>query len=137
MPSSSMMCSSLWLKPSRCRPGRLLQFTIGEGGLQLESGELVAAHLIPVGQANQHRCHADISSKVQSIWIAEPIPGDPCSATSVIQDGLMRACICCSQIVFQHMARHQPLTVDMLLASVSMSTAGEGRTLGQGCSEMC
>lgn len=29
------------------------------------------------------------------------------------------------QLLFQHMARHQPLTVDMILASVSSSTPGK------------
>ena len=47
-----------------CRPGRLVQFTVGGGDLHLDCGELVSADLTLIGPANQRRGHADLSSKV-------------------------------------------------------------------------
>ena len=64
--SKSLHKSVALLMPILCyhRPGQLLRFTIGEGGLQLNCGRLTSADLTFVGMANQRRGHADTCSKV-------------------------------------------------------------------------
>ena len=100
------------------RPGMLVQFSIGLGGVHLVDGELISADLTAIGLANQRRGHADISSKVCA----------PCKSAHRKETCRLRHCnlsLFCLQIVFQHMARHQPLTMDMLLASLSSTGTGE------------
>ncbi len=49
-----------------CRPGKLLRFDIGPGGLQMQHGQPTGADLKFTGVANQRRGRADVYSKVQS-----------------------------------------------------------------------
>ena len=46
------------------RPGKLLKFDIGPGGIQLHDGQPTGADLKFVGGANQRRGRADVCSKV-------------------------------------------------------------------------
>lgn len=47
-----------------CRPGKLLRFEIGPGGIQMHDGQPIGADLKYVGAANQRRGRADACSKV-------------------------------------------------------------------------
>ncbi len=49
-----------------CRPGKLLRFDIGPGGLQMQHGQPSGADLKFTGVANQRRGRADVYSKVLS-----------------------------------------------------------------------
>ena len=49
-----------------CRPGKLLRFDIGPGGLQIQHGQPLGADLKFTGVANQRRGRADVYSKVLS-----------------------------------------------------------------------
>ncbi|KAK9915988.1 hypothetical protein WJX75_007001 [Coccomyxa subellipsoidea] len=84
-------------KPDQSRHGRLLRFTVREGGLILRDGELVSADLRFEGLANQRRGRADL----------------------------------CSKIVFQHLARNNPITLAMLLDVCGHSDS----ELGDACKE--
>ena len=49
-----------------CRPGKLLRFDVGPGGLQTQHGQPTGADLKFTGVANQRRGRADVYSKVPS-----------------------------------------------------------------------
>ena len=50
--------------PKLLRPGRLLRFSLGVGGLRFEGGQPAGADLKYEGPANQRRGRADIYSKI-------------------------------------------------------------------------
>jgi hypothetical protein len=56
-----------------CRNGKLLRFTIREGGLQLKDGLPVGADLQFEGMGNQRRGRADTYSKVLTYLVVNPI----------------------------------------------------------------
>ena len=47
-----------------CRPGKLLRFDIGPGGMHIQCGQPTGADLVFTGVANQRRGRADVYSKV-------------------------------------------------------------------------
>lgn len=58
-------CGNLVLQSELlCRPGRLLKFDIGSGGIQVQGGQPTGADLQYSGLANQRRGRADSCSKV-------------------------------------------------------------------------
>jgi snurportin-1 len=63
--------------PKLLRPGRLLRFGLGPGGLRFEGGSPAGADLKYGGPANQRRGRADIYSKVlfQALARAGAAPG--------------------------------------------------------------
>ena len=62
---SSTMCRLMRVScKSNCRPGKLLKFDIGQGGIQMHDGHPIGADLKFVGAANQRRGRADTCSKV-------------------------------------------------------------------------
>ncbi|PSC69269.1 snurportin-1 [Micractinium conductrix] len=89
------------VKRDKLRPGKLLKFNIGPGGIVFQDGQPVGADLHFAGPANQRRGRADSASK----------------------------------ILFQHLARTQPVTLAALQAAAAASeaaaaAAAEGGALG-------
>ncbi|KAL3143993.1 hypothetical protein ABBQ32_003801 [Trebouxia sp. C0010 RCD-2024] len=70
------------------RPGKLLRFEIGPGGIQMHDGQPLGADLKYVGVANQRRGRADA----------------------------------CSKVLFQYMARRQPISFAEILDAADGST---------------
>jgi hypothetical protein len=56
--------------PKLLRPGRLLRFSLQDGGLSFEGGRPAGADLKYEGPANQRRGRADALSKVVFQWLA-------------------------------------------------------------------
>ena len=79
---------------SHHRPGQLLQFTIGEGGLQLDCGRLISADLTFVGMANQRRGHADTCSKVACCLSLYSLPVSA-NCPQSRAGRFINACFCC------------------------------------------
>lgn len=59
---------------SALRPGKLLRFEIGPGGIQMQDGQPTGADLKFVGAANQRRGRADACSKVLFQYMARRNP---------------------------------------------------------------
>lgn len=82
----------------KLRPGKLLKFVVGPGGISFQDGQPVGADLHFAGPANQRRGRADSISK----------------------------------IVFQHLARTQPITLQQLQAAAAASCEAAGGTVAGG-----
>ena len=58
------IAAMLFISCLYCRPGKLLRFDIGPGGLPTQHGQPTGADLKFTGVANQRRGRADVYSKV-------------------------------------------------------------------------
>lgn len=102
---------------SNLRPGNLLRFSVRDGSVKLVDGKMEIGELQLAGKLNRSRTFADSHSKVSddmTMHLIQPM--------FLYSSHIPNLSILHVQVLFQYAARHAPLRIEDLVASVQSNS---------------